>query len=470
MRILLTNSPFQYYMTTAFFHPDWGALNLAQLAAMVRDQHEVVLVDNWHSLVRQESVISTVKSLRPDVVGVSNSTAGDTNRVLSLVEDIRRVDGSILILAGGQAATMHATQSLAAGVDVVIRDEGEFAFREVIERFSSGSRDFSGIGGITFRKEGELHSTERRPMIQHLDDLPLPAWDLMPRLKSKFFPNTYASVVESSRGCPFHCNFCAVQSFWQRSYRKKSNARIVEEVEYLTRRMGCEQVYFIDDSFALNVREYTELFEMMLQRGLRVRGFSQIRPDTVANNPEMIRLAARVGFWGFLVGFDSYDDQELKSVSKTGGKEINDRAARILRENGIGIFGVHMFGMPGARSGSFATTFRYGMGNSDTFRMSRFSLIPGTPLFNELSAEGKVEERADRYVPYSHKVKMSPAQLRQYNLLYIWYEFRSLLGFGALVSFLRSRGIARILKWRAYIVAVRYVAYLVLRKIGLPTL
>ena len=84
MKILLTNSPFQYYMTTCFFHPDWGALNLSQLAAMVNKKHEVLLIDNWHGFFRQETVRKAVGTFKPDVLGVSNSTAADTNRVLAL--------------------------------------------------------------------------------------------------------------------------------------------------------------------------------------------------------------------------------------------------------------------------------------------------------------------------------------------------------------------------------------------------
>ena len=209
---------------------------------------------------------------------------------------------------------------------------------------------------------------------------------------------------------------------------------------------------------------------MMLRRNLKVKGFSQIRPDTVADNPEMIKLAARIGFWGFLVGFDSYDEEELKSVRKTGGEEVNARAAEILRQNGIGIFGVHMFGTPGAKPNGFEKTFRRGMENSDTFRMSRFSLIPGTPLFSELSERGMVEAREGRYVPYSHKIKLDPALARKFDRLYIWYEFKSLLGLKALTKFIRSRGIARVLQRRAYIVAFRYAVYLFFRKIGIPIL
>lgn len=468
MRILLTNSPLQYYMTTAFFHPDWMALNLPQLAAMV-PEHEVKILDNWHYWVRQEGVIKLIKQFRPDVLAISNSTAADTNRVLQMVRQIKKEDANIFIIMGGQAASVRYADSLNAGCNLVVMGEGEYTFQKIINRLKQRCHDFSDIDGIAHKNSGEFKLTPPRKMIKNLDDLPMPAWELMPKIKSNFFPGLYASVIESSRGCPYTCEFCSIQSYWKRSYRKKSNERIVAELKHLKQELGIEQVYFIDDSFALNVKEYTNLFETMIREGLTVKGFSQIRPDTIANNPEMIKLAAKAGFWGFLVGFDSYNEEELKNVSKTGGIDINVKAAKILRENGIGIFGVHMFGIPGSTLKSFAKTFELGMQNSDTFRMSRFSLIPGTPIYDKYLQEEQVAQR-DGYVPYSHKIKINPQEERKMNRLYVWYEAKSLLSLRAIWKFVTAQGIARTLQWRAYLVAIRYAVYLLLRKIKITVL
>ena len=469
MKILLTNSPFQYYMTTSFFHPDWGALNLPQLAAMVPN-HEVKILDNWHHWFKQERILQTIKEFQPQVLAVSNSTAADTNRVLEMTLQIKRNYPKIIMIIGGQAATVRYKDCLNSGFSVVIRGEGEYTFQEVVDRINQGSKDFSDIQGVSYLKEGQFVNSPDRNFIENLDQLPFPRWELMPRFKSNFFPGIFASVIESSRGCPYTCDFCAVQSFWQRRYRKKSNERIIAELEVLKRRLGYDQVYFIDDSFALNVKEYTELFETMIRKKVTVKGFSQIRPDTVANNPDMIKLAARAGFWGFLVGFDSYDEQALSEVHKTGGTKINIKAAEILRKNEIGIFGVHMYGMPGTGYRNFNKTFNLGMENSDTFRMSRFSLIPGTPLYNELAEKNMVEARTGKYVPHSHKIKSEKRKSNMENVMYILYELRSLIGWKAIKKYITSAGIARTLQTRAYIVAIRYVFYLTYRKAGFEIL
>ena len=352
--------------------------------------------------------------------------------------------------------------------NVVVRGEGENTFREVVAKLSRRNLNFEDIAGIAYVENGECRITPERPFIPNLDHLPFPAWELLPRLKSSFFRDIYSSVIETSRGCSYGCEYCAVQSFWKRTYRKKTNERIIEELKYLKFKLGCDQIYFIDDVFALDAIEYTKLFEMMLKQNIKVKGFSQIRPDTVAENPEMIKLAARAGFWGFLVGFESYDDEELAIIGKIGSREINIRAAEILRQNNIGVYGVHMFGMPGFDRKKFAKTFKTGMEYSDTFRLSRFSPLPSTPVYKKLGVEGMIEDRSSRFVPYVHKLKTRGD--RWMNLLYYWYEFRSLFSLAALKKICRSRGATRRLELRSYLVAFRYVAYLLLRKIGIRIL
>lgn len=471
MRILLTNSPLQFFHTTCFYHPDWGALNLAQLAAMVAGDHEVRLVDNWHFMFKSEGIQEALREFEPQVFGMSNSTCGDTDRILELSAIVRERYPAMIMVAGGQAAAARAEEFLGAGYDFVVDGEGERTFRELVDALAANRQGLSGIDGLIYRDGGGVRRTRRREMIESLDSLPLPARRLQPRLRSKFFPERYSAEIETSRGCPHACDFCAITAFWRRTYRKKSTRAIFDELAHIRHDLGCGQVYFIDDTFGLRVQEYSELFERMIREKLDIKWFTQIRPDTVANNPEMIRLAKASGLFGALVGFDSYDDEVLGGVEKVGSAEINRRAAEIFRQNEIVSFGVHIFGLPGETPRKYRKTFDLGRRNSDIYRMSYLSLIPGTPLYERYSREGKVVAYGEKQrVPYSHGIRGEDrdpdSHLRWYFFYWAWHT----LSPWTFWDMLTSKGLYRRMKWRAYLTAFRYGFYFVLRLLRLKVL
>ena len=428
MKIFLTNSPFQYFHTTAFFHPDWGALNLAQLAAMVdMPDNQIKILDNWHFWFKSDEIMKTIKEFNPDFVGISNSTDGDTPSVGEIGAKIKKMFPKIVLVSGGQAATVNHKYLLEQGFDFIVMGEGEYTFRELIERLKKKENYFKDIKGLAYFDGEQLIKTEERPFLKNLDELPMPARKYQKRLKSIYFPGRYSSEIETARGCPYGCDYCSITAFYKRTLRKKSNKRIMEELRDIRYNIGARQVYFVDDSFGINVEEYKELFEMMIDENLDLKWFTQIRADTIANNPEMIELAAKSGMFCGLIGFESYNDKVLNKINKSSSKEINIRASEILKRNKIIVFGVHMFGIPGQTARDYQETYKYGRRNSDIFRLAMFSPIPGTPIFECYKKEGKIAAYSTRELPYAYDIIDENRKRKKFKILYFYYWFRHTL-------------------------------------------
>jgi radical SAM superfamily enzyme YgiQ (UPF0313 family) len=185
----------------------------------------------------------------------------------------------------------------------------------------------------------------------------------------------------------------------------------------------------------------------------------------------MIRLAAESGMFGALVGFEAYDEKILKGVGKIGSREINERAAEIFRRNKIVIFGVHMFNIPGQNSKDYFLTYKHGSKNSDIFRLSMFSPLPGTPIFEKYKREGKIKQYDSRNYPYAYCVVDKDMNSKRVKILYYWYFFKHYFNPRTLLSifFCRNRLLRR-MKIQAYIQNLRYVMYLFFRKIGIKIL
>jgi anaerobic magnesium-protoporphyrin IX monomethyl ester cyclase len=472
MKILLTNSPFQYYHTTAFFHPDWGALNLAQLAAMVdTPENQIEILDNWHFWFKSEEIIKAVERFKPDLVGISNSTDVDTESVLEIARKIKKRHPDIILISGGEAATAKFDYLLKEGFDIIVLGEGEFTLRELVAALNRKEKDLRGIGGLAFKIDDQIIETAERSFIKNLDDLPFPARQYQKRLKSIFFPGRYSSEIETARGCPYACDYCSVTAFWKRTLRKKTNPRIIEELKEIKYKFGATQVYFVDDVFGINADEYSQLFKIMLDERLDFKWFTQIRPDTIANNPEMIELAAKSGMFGALVGFETYDEKILKGVGKIGSRGINEKAAELFRKNKIVIFGVHMFNIPGQSTRDCYLTYKYGSRNSDIFRLSMFSPIPGTPIFERFKKEGKVKAHDEKRYPYAYSVIDKNVDSRKIKFLYYWYFLLVYLSPKNIIgTFLNRDRLMRRMKMQAYMTNFRYVFYLFLRNLRLKIL
>lgn len=472
MKILLSNSPFQYYHTTSFFHPDWGALNLAQLTAMVdTPENEIKLLDNWHSWFKPDRIMETVKEFKPDLVGISNSTDGDTQSVAEIAARIKKQFPKIILITGGQAATTNYKYLLDQGFDFVVMGEGECTFKELIGKLNCGEKNFNNIKGLAFLNDGEIIKTAERPFIQNLNDLPMPARKYQPKLKSIFFPGRYSSEIETARGCPYGCDYCSITAFYKKTLRKKSNERILEELRDIKYNIGATQVYFIDDVFGVNVEEYKELFRAMIDENLDIEWFTQIRPDTTANNPEMIELASKSGMFGVLTGFETYNDDILKGVRKLGSKATNIKASEVLRKNNVVIFGVHMFGMPNQTEKDYRETYKYGREYSDIFRMSKFSVIPGTSMFERFKKEGRVKTYSVREFPYAYCIIDKTKEEKRLRRLYFYYLFRHTFSPFTFLDMLFTKDrVKRRMKLQGYITNLRYGFYFILRKLGLKIL
>lgn len=339
MKILLTNPTLHYSHGPKFIQPDWPSLTLPYVAAIMGG-HEIRIVD--HSYEKRYLLERVIQSFQPDLVAFSVIASKDTDRALAELRKIRCAK-----IAGGQGASYHAGKFEAEGV-WVFPDEAELALPHYLAT-------------------GQIKPFDR----VNLDNSPMPRWDLVERLRSRTYP-TYTGAMEMSRGCPFKCAFCVIADFWH-SLRTKSNDRIIEELRLL-HKLDRRHIYLSDDSFGVNAAKHLDLCEKILSSGMKFWFFTQIRADMIAKNPEMIKMARKAGLSCVLVGFDSYDEEVLKTNTKTTSSEVNTAASMILRENKIAILGSHIYGLPGQKS--FERTFRLGRRNSDVFAMPYFDGRP----------------------------------------------------------------------------------------------
>ena len=328
---------------------------LPLLAAITPSEVHVRLID--------EAVEDVDLNLDADLVGLSAMTP-TSSRAYALADHFR--SRGMKVVMGGVHPSCLPEEAL-QHCDSVVIGEGEGQWLQVLQ---------DAVQGGLKRIYQNSHPFS-------LDRLPPPRWDLLPA-RRYFVPQT----VQVSRGCPMACSFCSVSSFFGRSYRYRPIPHILEELKALKRKF----LVFVDDNISGNPDLAKELFVSMAP--LKKKWVSQ-SSLTIADDPELLDLAARSGCIGLLIGFESISPEVLKSI----GKQVNLRrkygeAIRRIHQHGIHIQGSFIFGFDGDTPETIRATVQFVKENRLTgVNYCHLTPFPGTRLYDDLEREGRIMTR-----------------------------------------------------------------------------
>lgn len=342
MRILLVQpAPFEkgrIGLDTALWLSEPAALTA--LAAMVEEAHEVRLLDL--RLEDAEALPRVLAEFRPQLVGVTAMTT-DAYQAQAVAYCAKAVLGeSVFTLVGGHHPTLVPEEHALECVDAVCVGEGEETFAELVAHLSAGgaTEELESIHGLVFRRGEERVTTPKRSQSRQLDSFPAPARHLLGSYRPQYFfgPALGMAAIQTSRGCAFDCNFCAIWEFYERKVRFLSAKAIVDRMQEAEERF----VMFLDDNFLTHRGRLEELVEEIERRGVKKYWMIQGRADFVAQNPDLLERMRDAGLVLVLSGYETNDGGTLAALEKGSTREDNLAAARILGDLGILTTGIFM--------------------------------------------------------------------------------------------------------------------------------
>jgi len=345
MRIVLIFPP-SIYQTKQTMPP----LGIAWLAAILRKNgfSDIFLIDAVINNYSNEKVIELLREKDPDIIGLS---FGTQNRffAFNLARLIKQNFPKIPIVAGGPHPTLTANDILQndCGIDIVVRGEGEYSFLELIRAMST-KNDLRGIRGVSFKDNGQIvHNQNREPII-NLDDLPMPARDLLPidNYKQKIpLSDKICTSMITSRGCPYNCVYCSTSEQWGHKIRHRSSNNVVDEIEYLMKTYKLEGVGFFDDVFTMDKNRVIEICREILRRNLNIYWWCEARANTI--DKEMVDWMKKAGCEHISMAIESGSNRILKNIKKSITVEQGIEAAKIIKQAGIKLKVFFMHGLPG---------------------------------------------------------------------------------------------------------------------------
>lgn len=199
-------------------------------------------------------------------------------------------------------------------------------------------------------------------------------------------------LVETGRGCRFPCDFCSIQTFFERSHRQRPTSAVIAELESLkdTKKV----FFFVDDNFAGDIQAGKELLPEIGR--LKLRWITQMSINA-AHDEEFLSLLARNGCKGVLIGFESLNADNLRLMGKRfntmrGGYEV---ALANLRKHGIAVYGTFVFGYENDNKHSFDEAVDFAQAHDMYIAaFNHLTPFPGTPLYLRLKQENRLRYEA----------------------------------------------------------------------------
>ncbi|MCU0304390.1 MAG: B12-binding domain-containing radical SAM protein [Thermoanaerobaculales bacterium] len=304
-----------------------------------------------------------------------------------------RERGVEVVVAGSDASDNPGIY-LERGARVVLCGEGEASLVEVMDRLAGRvPGELAEVAGIALAdpdRPGGLRRTPARTPIRDLDALPPPAWDLVDLARYREIwlarHGRFSLNMVTTRGCPYHCNWCA-KPLWGQRYAVRSPRAVADELGRLVREHEVEHVWFMDDIFGLKPSWLPELADLVEERRLAVRFKCLSRPDLMLREGTVEALA-RAGCEIVWMGAESGSQTILDAMEKGTTVEQIAAAADRLHSAGVKVAFFVQFGYPGeTRADVEATLQMIRDCRPDDVGMSVSYPLPGTPFHERVQAE-----------------------------------------------------------------------------------
>jgi anaerobic magnesium-protoporphyrin IX monomethyl ester cyclase len=310
-----------------------------------------------------------------------------------------------LICFGPHASTApQASMERATQIDGMLVGEPEDAVVALASLDQLSPDRLEAVPSLTYRLDADtIVPHKAKGVFNGFATMPFPAWDLVP-LGSYTLPlegKPYI-LVETSRGCPYSCDFCVAPIHQGHKYRERDAKSLVDEIERAVRELGVRHFYLWGDTVTLNAKSFSKFCDELIARKLDVRWFGNARADNLTDLKFVQRLRES-GCWMLAMGIESASDETRRDMIKKLEQQKIEQAFKNLRETGIKSFAFFIFGYPGETPKSMEQTTEYAIALDPDFANFYPAVpYPGTALYDKSVKEGLLASEDWSRMEYSY--------------------------------------------------------------------
>jgi len=322
------------------------SLGLGYLASYILSKDDTIDIKVLDTAVMNRKEADRFFDEQWDIAAIT-VTSRTYREAVEIAEIFKTKKPNIPVIFGGPHVSIMMKEVMRESlIDFAVYGEGELTLDELLRLLQNSENRFnadvlSRVNGLIFRRDGNIVVNAPRALIENLDMLPFPAFDLFPMRR-------YVGRLPliTSRGCPFACVFCASSQIWSRKWRPRSPENIVKEIKWLQDRFGPRPFEFHDDGFNMNLKRVNAICDQIIEEKINipwgVRGF---RADIV--DTDVSRKMRRAGCSHVAIGIESANNEMLARMGKRETIDQIKRGIEILQLAGIDVIGQFMIGNPG---------------------------------------------------------------------------------------------------------------------------
>jgi len=336
-------------------HTPYPPLATLYAASLVRDNNFEVRIKDVQFETKAASIVNELTQFEPNYFIIYDD--GFNYLTKMCLTNMREEALNMIALAklrnctvivSSSDATDHFEKYLDAGADYIISGEGEITLIELLKQLNS-EKSTETVNGIIYKQNERYIKTPPRNVLRELDELPMPAWnliDLQPYKDIWLKNHGYFSMnLATTRGCPYKCNWCAKPIYGNR-YNSHSPGTIVEQIKYLRENNAIDHIWFADDIFGLKPMWVEEFSTLLKKENIRIPFKIQSRADLLVEE-KTVKQLAEAGCDTVWMGAESGSQKILDAMDKGIKIEEIEKATSFLKQYNIQVGFFLQFGYPG---------------------------------------------------------------------------------------------------------------------------
>jgi len=334
----------------------------------------------------------TLKEFKPHIVGISNLFTTSEKYVLNLAKQIKSFDKNIKTVVGGTNCSAKPGYFLKnQNVDYVVLGEGEETMKNLVHHLETGL-PVDKIDGLGFKKKDEPIINPKTYFIENLDELPFPAWHLLPMQKYFLVQKSgnflkkreFFATVLTSRGCVRNCVFCSGIKLLGK-WRGRSPQNVINEIKSLINLYDVPEIQFMDANIAVNPERLSKICKELIKNCPRISWSALGGMDVNFLKEDMIKEIKKSGCFFMPLGIEHGNSEMQKMIGKIVPLDKVKLITKKCKELGIWTLGFFVLGLPGETMETANESLLYAKKSGiDSASFFTATPIPGSRLYDEI--------------------------------------------------------------------------------------